>query len=73
MKENYRWNNYNEEIGTRKSNGSLKVARNTGELERVMLMASKRGRLPGDEDQHFQILQIKTKKRPLGLIDKRSR
>lgn len=39
----------------------------------MMLMETRRGRHPGDEDQHFQILQIKTKKCPLGFIDKRSR
>lgn len=42
-----------------------------GELERVMLMETKRGRLLGDKDQHFQILQINTKKSPVGFIDKR--
>lgn len=39
----------------------------------MMMMETKRGRLLGDEEQHFQILQIKTKKRPLGFIYKMSR
>ena len=43
-----------------------------GEPVIVKLLETQRGELPGEDDQHFQMLQIKTTKCPLGFINKRS-
>lgn len=33
----------------------------------MILLGSKRGKLPGEDDQHFPMLQVKTEKCPLGF------
>lgn len=43
-----------------------------GELGRVMLLETQRGELPGEDDQHFQMLQVRTLTCPLGFINKSS-